>query len=450
MSCFRRATRLSASEELPSYEAVVSEAAARCRVRHVRIVVNGVRRDVAASLWLSTLAEYLREHLRLTGTKESCREGGCGACTVLLSWRGTVRAVNACLRLVVACDGCEIVTNEGLGSADSPHPVQQAIVDCDATQCGMCTSGVVCSLTRALEAGTDVEEALDGTICRCTGYQRIVAAARSVDTVPPIMRCATTDIEDLCDTIDAPRYYVPTTIDDACSALLSEDVEAVVVGANTGNYGVAKYYDGQAIDRVPAPQQTALVDVSRIEEMTQIVASPEDGSLSIGAASTIEELLEACQKHSHDRFATLASHLRRVANTQVRSVGTIGGNLWLSSQFPDFASDLRLLFSALDAVVLLVDKTTRRRQPVIDAVPAGLLIVRIDVPPARNEIFLSHKLAQRHRNAHAICHAALRLCCDHNGNVAEARFVFGGGLENGGVMRATAAGSSVGRTTSRI
>ncbi|TMQ08889.1 MAG: (2Fe-2S)-binding protein [Deltaproteobacteria bacterium] len=152
--------------------------------------VNGERRTVETSPW-KRLLDVLREDLRLTGTKEGCGEGECGACTVELD--GEV--VNSCLVAAGQCDGRRIVTVEGLARGGVLHAVQRQLVACGGAQCGICTPGIaVCAahvVDRGLIAGCDdatarakIRDLLAGNICRCTGYQLIVdaviAAAREV------------------------------------------------------------------------------------------------------------------------------------------------------------------------------------------------------------------------------------------------------------------------------
>jgi aerobic-type carbon monoxide dehydrogenase small subunit (CoxS/CutS family) len=146
----------------------------------VRTSVNGVavEREVEPRLLLS---DFLRHSLNLTATHVGCEHGVCGACNVLLDGR----AVRACLLFAVQADGHAIVTAEGLGTPDAPHPAQAAFLEEGALQCGFCTPGFLISLAELLPElegldDADLRKALSGNICRCTGYQAIVAAAREV------------------------------------------------------------------------------------------------------------------------------------------------------------------------------------------------------------------------------------------------------------------------------
>ena len=148
----------------------------------IALEVNGAQRTVECSPW-RRLLDVLREDLRLTGTKEGCGEGECGACTVILDGE----AVNSCLVAIGQCDARSVTTVEGLASGEVLHAVQRALVACGGAQCGICTPGIaVCAahvVDRGMIAGCDeatararVRELLAGNICRCTGYQLIVEA----------------------------------------------------------------------------------------------------------------------------------------------------------------------------------------------------------------------------------------------------------------------------------
>jgi aerobic carbon-monoxide dehydrogenase small subunit len=155
----------------------------------ITLEVNGVTHTVEASPW-KRLLDLLREDLRLTGTKEGCGEGECGACTVMLD--GEV--VNSCLVAAGQCDGRTVTTVEGLARGDLLHAVQRELVRCGGAQCGICTPGIAVCAAYVVDRGTlptdeaaaraQVRELLAGNICRCTGYQLIVdaviAAARDV------------------------------------------------------------------------------------------------------------------------------------------------------------------------------------------------------------------------------------------------------------------------------
>jgi len=142
----------------------------------IQLRVNGERHELAAEPQ-QTLLEVLREELGLTGTKEACGTGECGSCTVLLDGR----PVLSCLTLAWDCEEQEITTVEGLATEGRLSPVQQAFQDTGAIQCGFCTPGMLLSTTALLEGNPkpcreEIEKALEGNLCRCTGYNKIMDA----------------------------------------------------------------------------------------------------------------------------------------------------------------------------------------------------------------------------------------------------------------------------------
>jgi len=145
----------------------------------ITITVNGAteRLDVPSSM---TLLQLLREKLALTGTKNGCEAGECGACTVLVDGE----PVNSCMMLAVEADGRSVLTVEGLTDGDGLSPLQQAFVDHNAVQCGFCTPGMLMSATALLRRNAhptedEIKEAMVGNLCRCTGYVRIIDAVKA-------------------------------------------------------------------------------------------------------------------------------------------------------------------------------------------------------------------------------------------------------------------------------
>ena len=142
--------------------------------------VNGEDVEVLVKPW-QTLLEVLRDELRLTGTKEGCSNGNCGACTVQFDGK----AIDSCLALGLEADGHEITTIEGVAAGGSLHPIQQAFIDYGALQCGFCTPGFIMSAKALLErmpnpSEHDIRLNIAGNLCRCTGYDKIVRAIQHV------------------------------------------------------------------------------------------------------------------------------------------------------------------------------------------------------------------------------------------------------------------------------
>ena len=157
----------------------------------VRVVVNGTahERTVEPRMLLS---DFLREELRLTGTHVGCEHGVCGTCTVLLDGK----TARSCLMLAVQADGAEIRTVESLGTAEALHPIQEAFWEKHGLQCGFCTPAMLLSAVELLEANAqpsraEIVEAIGGNLCRCTGYQTIIAAVeRAAELMTPVRRAA--------------------------------------------------------------------------------------------------------------------------------------------------------------------------------------------------------------------------------------------------------------------
>jgi carbon-monoxide dehydrogenase small subunit len=145
-------------------------------IHRIIITINGSSEqvDVPSNL---TLLQMLREKLAMTGTKNGCMAGECGACTVLLNGE----PVNSCMVLAVECDGAEVLTVEGLAKDGVLDPIQETIIDQGGVQCGFCTPGILISARALLDrkpdpSEADIREALVGNLCRCTGYLRIIDA----------------------------------------------------------------------------------------------------------------------------------------------------------------------------------------------------------------------------------------------------------------------------------
>jgi xanthine dehydrogenase YagT iron-sulfur-binding subunit len=178
-----------------SNPAHASNAAAPIRTAAITLSINGAQHTANVDLRTSLL-DYLRDHLHLTGSKKGCDHGQCGACTVLLNGR----RINACLTLAVMHEGDEVVTIEGLAGKDSLHPLQEAFLHRDAFQCGYCTPGQICSAVGMIEEAQqgwpshasasldgavmltdeEISERMSGNLCRCSAYPNIVDAIRDV------------------------------------------------------------------------------------------------------------------------------------------------------------------------------------------------------------------------------------------------------------------------------
>ena len=142
----------------------------------VSINVNGINytKNIDST---TRLIDFIREDLKLKGTKEGCGEGECGACTVIVNGK----AINSCLMLASSADGKNVITIEGASDKDKLHPIQEAFMEVGAVQCGYCTPGMILSAKALLDEKPnadeeEIKEALSGNLCRCTGYKKIIQA----------------------------------------------------------------------------------------------------------------------------------------------------------------------------------------------------------------------------------------------------------------------------------
>lgn len=304
----------------------------------VEFLLNGEIAKVTDASPTHTLLDYLREVRGLTGTKEGCNEGDCGACTVMVSDGKTHRAMNACILFLPQLHGKSVRTVEGVATGDTPHPVQQAMVEKHGSQCGFCTPGFIMSMTTAHTNGaTDYDTQLAGNLCRCTGYAPIIRAA-----------------------VAAEKTNKPNWLGEDAKALATLKTKAIHPESSDD---LAKWYvanpDGTLIGGATdvglwVTKKLATLDnvcfISQIEDMRQIEHT--DAGLRIGASVTVEELRDAIAP----LYPDFAEMLRRFASSQIRNAATIGGNIANGSPIGDGPPAL----IALGAILTLRKGDTRR------------------------------------------------------------------------------------------
>jgi xanthine dehydrogenase small subunit len=281
----------------------------------IGFVLNGAPVRIAAEPPTRTLLDWLRETRGLTGTKEGCNEGDCGACTVMVTDDKGTRALNACLLFLPQLHGRAVRTVEGLaGPAGEMHPVQAAMVAGHGSQCGYCTPGFVMAMAAAhLNGAEDHDDQLAGNLCRCTGYAPIVRAAEAAaaQPVPDWIRDRAPDT--------GPAPFAPASSDELAAWYAAHPQAVLVAGATDVGLWVTK----QLRDLPEVAFLHACRDLQRIETV------PE--GFRIGAGVTIATLRKAMEV-PHPALAEL---LRRFASEQVRGAATIGGNIANGSPIGD-------------------------------------------------------------------------------------------------------------------
>ncbi len=285
----------------------------------VAFVLNGTDVTLTEISPTRTLLDFLREDRGLTGTKEGCNEGDCGACTVMVSDERGARALNACLLFLPQLNGKAVRTVEALSAPDGTlHPVQQAMIDHHGSQCGFCTPGIVMTLATAhLNGMRDHDDQLAGNLCRCTGYAPILRAAEAaaVQPVPDWLHHGRLTAPEVARG-DAAQ---PTSADDLADWYQANPEATLVAGATDVGLWVTKGLQ----DLSP------LCFLGRCADLQQITLG--DDGLRIGAGVTIAALRKEVSV-SHSDFSKF---LRRFASEQIRAAATIGGNIANGSPIGD-------------------------------------------------------------------------------------------------------------------
>ncbi|MFD5409014.1 xanthine dehydrogenase small subunit [Streptomyces nojiriensis] len=413
-----------------------------------RITVNGKETPLSPAAPHTTVLDLLRER-GLTGTKEGCAEGECGACSVLVARPGVNKptdwvAVNACLVPAAALDGQEIITSEGLatvGKAGTPptlHPVQQEMAVRGGSQCGYCTPGFICSMASeyyrpdrcAHTEPADSDDAehgpngfdlhsLSGNLCRCTGYRPIRDAAFAVGEPTeddPLARRREQDPPAPVATEytqDGATFLRKDTLAETLQ-LLRERPDAVVVAGST-DYGVEV--------NIRSRRAQCVVAIDRLPELRELRV--ESDHIEIGAAVTLTEI----ERRLDGDVPLLAELFPQFASRLIRNSGTLGGNLGTGSPIGDSPPVLL----ALEASLLLADADGEREVPLADYFTGyrqsvrrpGELIRAVRIPLPLSPVTAFHKIAKRRFDD--ISSVAIAFALDIEGGIVrKARIGLGG------------------------
>ena len=308
----------------------------------VAFLLNGTPVRVEGEAPTRTLLDWLRVNRGLTGTKEGCNEGDCGACTVMVTDAEGSRSLNACILFLPQVHGKAVRTVEGIsGPAGQMHPVQEAMVAHHGSQCGFCTPGFVVSMAVAhLNGAVDHDDQIAGNLCRCTGYAPIIRAAEAAKdaAVPDWMRADALSLPKISsggmsvvspsvretagmggEAPPASEGFRPRDSDELADWYLQNPDAVLVAGATDVGLWVTK----QLRDLQPVAFLNGVKDLAGIEA--------RGGQLHVGACVTVSDLRDAVA----DRLPSFAEMLRRYASTQVRNAATIGGNIANGSPIGD-------------------------------------------------------------------------------------------------------------------
>lgn len=373
----------------------------------IKFSLNGETVEVDASPTM-TLLDWLREDRELTGTKEGCNEGDCGACTVMVTGVDGPRALNACILFMPQLHGKAVRTVEGISGPDGAlHPVQQAMIEKHGSQCGFCTPGFVVSMAVGhLRGRDDHDDVLAGNLCRCTGYAPIVRAAEAASGAPVPEWLQESPVE------VSPLGFAPETSDELAEWYQNHPDGTLIAGATDVGLWVTK-------------QLRDLKDVAflnRCQDLQEI--SVTEDTITIGAGVTMADLVPIMREH-HPSYAEM---IRRYGSEQVRQAATIGGNVANGSPIGDNPpaliamgatltlrkGDIRRTISAED---FFIDYGIQDRAP-------GEFLEAITIPSSAPEL-RCYKISKRFdQDISAVCG-----CFNVNiegGKVASAVIAFGG------------------------
>jgi xanthine dehydrogenase small subunit len=413
----------------------------------IRFVLDGEIIEIENVDPTRTVLQYLREDLRRTGTKEGCAEGDCGACTVVVAELNSdgddvdLRAINSCIQFLPTLDGKELISVESLASDSANlHPVQESMLDCHGSQCGFCTPGFVMSLfalykTNAEPARRDIDDALAGNLCRCTGYRPIIAAAQSMyeresadsddwlrqpcgKTSPPrdrVEKLKSLERESqLTVSGDGRSFIAPMNAGELATALRDNPDATILAGGTDVGLWVTKQH------RV----LTSVIYTGQVSELRDL--SVNDSYIEIGAAVSLSDAVPVIVEHYPD----LHELFIRFASPPIRNAGTLGGNIANGSPIGD---SMPALMAAGAKLVLRSSEGSREVSlddfyhdyMVNDLEPGEFLeSLRLPLPEAGVEL-RSYKISKRFdQDISAVC-AAFRLKLE-GGKVAGVRIAFGG------------------------
>lgn len=405
---------------------------------HISFLLNDQRVDIAFEQEgispTMTVLNYVRDHAKLSGVKEGCAEGDCGACTLVIAeisgdGRLVYKAVNSCLVFLPQLHGKQLITVEHLQQQNVLHPVQQALVEHHGSQCGYCTPGIVMNLfslykNKQLTSKKQIQHNMAGNLCRCTGYQSIANAALSLDkngqdhfseqekkTVDKLF--ALTSNASIFIRSHQQAYFIPATLSEAL-AFFDGNPDAVLINGST-DIALRQTKKYETIEKI--------MDLSGLSELKSI--STDLGIVAIGAGVNLNKIAAFCEKDLpivHQAINTFASH-------QIRNTATMAGNLATASPI----GDLLPVLIALKAQVNLISNEGTRTLAVEDFITgyrstdlqAGEIIHSMRIENDRERIADFYKISKR-RDVDISTVSACFSCKVQNRQLQEVSVVFGG------------------------
>ncbi len=426
--------------------------AAQSRTAAIRFLLDGEERTLDGIAPTRTVLQVLREDLGRTGSKEGCAEGDCGACTVVLAERheGSVRyrAVNSCIQSAPTLDGKALITVESLHGPDGLHPVQRAMADGHATQCGFCSPGFVMSLfalykTRSAPSRREIIDALAGNLCRCTGYRPIVDAARAMYALGAAIPEAQLDWMSAPAGSRAPAARNSEAALAARLAALERDGD-LVLAHGSGAFHAPRTLAAFAALRERLPEARILAGgtdlgawvtkqhrelgdllyIRSVAELKRVAVTATH--VEIGAAVALADAAPVLT----GLYPELETLFRRFASPPIRNAATLAGNIANASPVGDSMPAL----IAIGATVLLRKGAAERELPLEalysahrkTAMQAGEFIAQVRVPlPQAGSVLRAWKVSKRFdQDISTLCGAfLLRL---EGARIAGARVAFGG------------------------
>ncbi|WP_406645381.1 xanthine dehydrogenase small subunit [Aliisedimentitalea scapharcae] len=390
----------------------------------ITFLLNGERVELTDPDPTATLLDWLREDRGLTGTKEGCNEGDCGACTVMITDQDGAKALNACILFLPQLNGKAVRTVEGAAGPDGDlHPAQTAMIDLHGSQCGFCTPGFVMSMVASHANGTtDHDTQLAGNLCRCTGYAPIIRAAKATENAP-----VPTWIQDDSSFILPEKLrgeaasrgaeppaplYTPRNADELAQAYSQHPDATLVAGATDVGLWVTK----QLRDLDP------VIFLSGCDDLKTIDAT--DDTITFGAMVNMNQMRDVIEP-LHPSYGEM---IRRYASVQVRNAATVGGNIANGSPIGDNPPAL----IALGATLHLRKGETARSLPLEDFFidygkqdrAPGEFVTAVSIP-RQVDVLKTYKLSKRFDQDISAVLGAFNIIVE-NATITAARIAFGG------------------------